>query len=190
MESRRGLLVKPVSSTLAIYMTGLTVMRQRGFSRFISSASRPNVRTAFPSSKPFCTLVNKAQSAIASLSPDFAFLVSRCTVLSTVSMSASASSVFIVSTSESGSTLLATCTTFASLKQRTTCAIASVSRMLAKNLLPKPSPLDAPATRPAMSTNSTIAGWIFCGLTISISGFMRGSGTSTMPTLGSIVQKG
>ena len=48
--------------------------------------------------------------------------------------------------------------TLASSKQRTTLAIASVSRMLARNLLPRPSPFEAPATSPAMSTNSTIAG--------------------------------
>ena len=34
---------------------------------------------------------------------------------------------------------------------------------------PGPRPCDAPATRPAMSTNSTIAGMIFCGLTMSAS---------------------
>ena len=68
--------------------------------------------------------------------------------------------------------------------------MASVSRMLAKNLLPKPSPFDAPATKPAISTNSTVAGCTFSGLTISISACMRVSGTSTMPVFGSIVQKG
>ena len=57
--------------------------------------------------------------------------------------------------------------TLSSSKQRTTWTIASVSRMLARNWLPRPSPFDAPATRPAMSTNSTIAGTIFCGLTIA-----------------------
>jgi hypothetical protein len=82
-------------------------------------------------------------------------------------MSASASSVSITSMSCSGSTLPETCTTLSSAKQRTTCTMASVSRMLARNWLPRPSPLLAPATRPAMSTNSTMAGWIFCGLTMA-----------------------
>ena len=36
--------------------------------------------------------------------------------------------------------------------------MASVSRILAKNLLPKPSPLDAPFTKPAISTNSIVVG--------------------------------
>ena len=52
-------------------------------------------------------------------------------------------------------------------KQRTTWVIASTSRMCARNLLPSPSPLAAPATRPAISTNSTAVGMTFCGLTIS-----------------------
>jgi len=77
-----------------------------------------------------------------------------------------------------------------SWKQRTTWTIASVSLIFAKNLLPRPSPLDAPATRPAISTNSTIAGWVFSGLTIAMSFSILGSGTSTIPILGSIVQKG
>ena len=59
-----------------------------------------------------------------------------------------------------------TWTMSASSKQRTTCAIASVSRMCDRNLLPRPSPCDAPATRPAMSTNSTVVGTIFSGSTI------------------------
>ena len=53
--------------------------------------------------------------------------------------------------------------TFSSSKQRTTWTMAAHSRMLARNLLPRPSPLDAPFTRPAMSTNSTTAGVVFFG---------------------------
>src|SRR5690606_1686335 len=75
-------------------------------------------------------------------------------------------------------------------KQRTTWVMASTSRMWARNLLPRPSPLAAPATRPAMSTNSTAVGITFCGLMISARAFRRGSGTGTTPTLGSIVQNG
>ena len=50
--------------------------------------------------------------------------------------------------------------------------------------------LDAPATRPAMSTNSTIAGTMRSGLTIAASCRRRGSGSSTTPTFGSMVQNG
>jgi hypothetical protein len=41
-----------------------------------------------------------------------------------------------------------------------------------------------------MSTNSTTAGSTRSGRAIAASGASRGSGTSTMPTLGSIVQNG
>ena len=127
----------------------------------------------------------------ASLSPPaFATLPYFASCFSTVARSASASSVSIVSMSEIGSTLPATWTTLSSAKQRTTCAIASVSRMFARNWLPRPSPFDAPATSPAMSTNSTIAGSTFSGFAMAASRASRGSGTSTTPTLGSIVQNG
>jgi len=41
-----------------------------------------------------------------------------------------------------------------------------------------------------MSTNSTVAGITFCGFAISASLVRRESGSSTMPTFGSIVQNG
>jgi hypothetical protein len=75
----------------------------------------------------------------------------------------------MVSMSASGFTRPSTCTTFGSSKQRTTCAMASQSRMLVRKALPRPSPLLAPFTRPAMSTNSTVAGMIFCGLKYCVS---------------------
>jgi len=50
--------------------------------------------------------------------------------------------------------------------------------------------LDAPATSPAMSTNSTAAATTFCGRAIAAICASRGSGTSTMPMLGSMVQNG
>ena len=75
-------------------------------------------------------------------------------------------------------------------KHRTTCRIASHSRMFARNLLPRPSPFDAPFTRPAMSVNSTVAR-ITCALfDISASTSSRLSTTSTIALFGSIVQNG
>ena len=59
-----------------------------------------------------------------------------------------------------------------------------------RNWLPRPSPLDAPLTRPAISTNSMVVGRIRCGLTISASLSRRGSGIGTTPVFGSMVQKG
>ena len=105
-------------------------------------------------------------------------------------MSDSSSSVSIVSASSTGSTRPATWMTSPSSKQRTTWAIASHSRMLARNWLPSPSPFEAPATSPAMSTNSIVVGIVFCGCTMSASAPSLGSGTGTMPTFGSMVQNG
>ena len=53
-------------------------------------------------------------------------------------------------------------------KHLTTCIIASTSLIWDKNLLPKPSPLLAPLTSPAMSTNCICAGITFLDLTKSV----------------------
>ena len=116
-----------------------------------------------------------------------------CTLLmrlSIVSRSFSCSSVSIISLSRTGFMLPSTCTTLSLSKQRSTCRMASVSRMLAKNLFPSPSPLLAPFTSPAISTISTVVGTIRCGLTSSANLVKRSSGTVITPTLGSMVQKG
>ena len=124
----------------------------------------PGVRRRAPSAP--CS--SAATRRTASFSPVVCATLANLEIcFSTASRSASASSVLIVSMSETGSTLPATWITFGSSKQRTTCAMASVSRMLARNLLPRPSPFDAPATSPAMSTNSTIAGTTFSGFSIA-----------------------
>ena len=77
---------------------------------------------------------------------------------SRVCRSASISSALMVSRSFFGLTSPSTCTTSSSVKPRTTWAIASASRMFARNWLPSPSPSLAPRTMPAMSTNDTVAG--------------------------------
>src|SRR5690554_1778856 len=68
--------------------------------------------------------------------------------------------------------------------------MASVSRILPKNMFPSPSPLLAPFTKPAMSTISMVVGTIRSGFTNSASLFSRSSGTVMVPTLGSMVQNG
>ena len=68
--------------------------------------------------------------------------------------------------------------------------MASASRMCDRNLLPSPSPVEAPRTMPAMSTNETGAGKIFSEPKISASLVRRGSGRFTTPTFGSIVANG
>src|SRR3989344_4329998 len=125
---------------------------------------------------------------MSSLSPLLVPLSARCMPFSTVSRSASANSVLMVSMSASGLMRPETCTMFSSSKQRTTWAMSSPSRMWARNLFPNPSPLEAPATRPAMSTNSIVVGRIFSGLAISASCCRRGSGTSTIPHLKPILK--
>ncbi len=66
----------------------------------------------------------------------------------------------------------------------------SVSRMLARNLFPSPSPVEAPFTNPAMSTNSTTAGMILSVPEILAKVAKRLSGTATTPTVGSMVANG
>ncbi len=68
--------------------------------------------------------------------------------------------------------------------------MASVSRILVRNLFPSPSPFDAPATSPAISTNSMTAGILFALFENSVSFATRSSGTGTIPTEGSMVQNG
>ncbi len=92
--------------------------------------------------------------------------------------------------SEAGSTLPSTWVTSSSRKTRVTWQIADDSRMWDRNLLPSPSPCEAPATMPAMSTNSTVAGRTLAEPKISARTPRRWSGTPTTPTLGSIVANG
>ncbi len=82
----------------------------------------------------------------------------RGIAFSTVWRSARISSVWMVEMSLAGLTSPSTWVTSSSRKTRVTWQIAADSRMWERNLLPRPSPCDAPATMPAMSTNSTVAG--------------------------------
>ena len=62
--------------------------------------------------------------------------------------------------------------------------------MLCKNWFPNPSPLLAPLTSPAISTNSMAVGIILFVLQSFARISKRSSGTVTTPTFGSIVQNG
>ena len=53
--------------------------------------------------------------------------------------------------------------------------------MCPRNLFPRPSPFEAPSTRPAISTNSTVAAIIFSDLDIFETSFSLSSGNSTIP---------
>ena len=147
-------------------------------------------RAETPVSKASFTRLSKSISLAAFLSPALAARVTFSRRFSTVSRSFSCSSISIVSLSRMGSTLPSTCTILSFSKQRNTWIIALHSRIFPKNWLPKPSPLLAPFTRPAMSTISTVAGNTRSGFTRVSSFSKRGSGTFTTPKLGSIVQNG
>ncbi len=190
--SRCGLFSKPSSATLAMYITGLLVSRWKLRTRRFSSSPRffSSERAGLPSVKWGMSFSSRAFWARASLSPPLALRATFCSCFSQLSRSAKISSRSMISMSRLGSTLLDTWITLSSSKQRTTWAMASVSRMLARNLLPRPSPLEAPATRPAMSTNSMVVGSTRSGLTISARAFRRASGIGTMPLFGSMVQNG
>ena len=60
-----------------------------------------------------------------------------------------------------------------SSKQRTTWAMASHSQILARNWFPRPSPFDAPRTRPAISTKVSRVGMISFDPAISAHGKPR-----------------
>ena len=62
--------------------------------------------------------------------------------------------------------------------------------MCDKNLFPRPSPFDAPSTRPAISTKVISVFIIFSDFAILAILFNLSSGTDTTPILGSIVQNG
>ena len=155
-RSRYGLFSKPSSATFAIYIVGLIVKKLIELIAAFSSLVSARPRKVKPSSRCTFTFSSTAFCSLASLSPPFAFFELRKRAFSALSISASTNSVLITSISSAGSIVPATWMMFSSSKQRTTWPIASVSRMLAKNWLPRPSPLDAPFTKPAMSTNSIL----------------------------------
>ena len=154
----------------------------------VSSSFSATLRAGLNSSKAGCSLSSTANSARAALSPPFAVFCTRSRRRSTVARSASASSIWMVSMSRRGSIESSTWTTVSLSKQRTTETIVSVSRIACRNWFPMPSPCEEPRTRPAMSTNSTLAGTITSVFTNFASGPNRSSGTATTPTFGLLVE--
>ena len=67
----------------------------------------------------------------------------------------------MISISLIGSILPLTWVILSSSKHLIIWATASTSLIFARNLFPKPSPLDAPSTRPAISTNVSLVGIVF-----------------------------
>src|SRR5262245_40637642 len=160
---------------------------------FSSSGLRSTNRAGLPArSNPSARLTRSSVSlaSLASLSFPFAFLARPSTRRSRLSRSASISSVSMVSMSAIGSIAPATSATPGWTKQRTTWAMASTSRAWARNWLPRPSPLEAPLTRPAISTKVSRVGLILADFASFASTSRRGSGTITSPTFGSMVLNG
>ena len=151
--------------------------------------SMPDSDRGLPLSRT-ATASSRAASSCGSLRLVLTSFSMRGLAFSRVCMSARINSVLMVSISLFASTLPSTWTTSESEKPRTTCAIASASRIFAKNWFPKPSPSEAPRTIPAMSTNETGAGTFFSEEKISLSLSSLLSGRFTTPMLGSMVAKG
>ena len=68
--------------------------------------------------------------------------------------------------------------------------MVSTSLTYERNLFPRPSPLEAPLTRPAISTNVIAAFIVFIDFDIVDILLNLSSGTETIPRLESIVQNG
>ena len=181
---------KSSSVTLAANITGLAVRRLYSFaSAASSSSSNSKFFASLPSSRcAISLLINSHSFAISLLL--WAALLCFANLLSSISTSEKINSRLIVSISRIGSIEPSTWTILVSSKHLTTWTMASTSRMFARNWFPRPSPLEAPFTRPAISTNSITAGVIFAELYNAASLFNLSSGTVTTPTLGSIVQNG
>ena len=149
------------SLTLAAKITGFQVRRFKVLIKsLVSSSSQGKLLASLPSSRwafnDFKSSTSLARALL--LAAPRPFLAIR---RSRISISEKISSRLMVSMSRSGSTLPSTWITLGSSKQRTTWTMASTSRILDRNWFPRPSPLEAPFTRPAISTNSMTAGVVF-----------------------------
>ena len=141
-------------------------------------------------SKLSTTLFKTNSSFWDCLFPVFATLETFSNFFCATSKSFNWSSISMICLSLTGSIDPSTWTILSLSKHLRTCIIASVSRIFARNLFPKPSPLLAPLTNPAISTISTVAGITFSGSTRSFNLSSLLSGTFITPTFGSIVQNG
>ena len=128
-------------------------MRNKPSTYAFSSSSSSTERTGKPFSKASRRRCKMSASILYFLSPVFCIFFALSRYFVTLSRSAKINSRLMISISLTGSTDCSTCVILLSSKQRTTCTIASTSRIWLKNLLPRPSPFEAPLTRPAMSTN-------------------------------------
>ena len=178
------------SDTLHAKIVRFEVRRKNSFIISQSSSFISAVIAGFPASRCGKILSMTSSSLLASLSFPLDFFSRDTLRFVNEAWSAKMSSALMISMSLRGSTVPNSWMISSSSKQRTTCTIASVSRILAKNLLPRPAPSEAPWTNPAISTNSIAAGMTFSELDMLLRTSNLESGTVTTPTFGSIVQKG
>ena len=181
-----GIVSSSFSPTLTTASTRRLVSKKCGARASRSSADIPARYNGKPSANASYARCNNAISSWLPLSTR-AVLLTRLRRVSTVSKSASASSSSTMRKCSSGSSGPMTS---GSLNARNTYTIASTSRMLARNLLPRPSPLLAPSTKPPMSTTCTAACTMLFVCDISDNARSRWSGTLAIPMFGSFVAKG
>ena len=134
------------SSTLQTIILGL-ILNNPKLDRNLISAWSLEV-TSFPS---FNWLSFSSRILISFSSSNFFLPLSSFFWIT--SISESIISVLIVSRSSTGLIFEFTCVIWSDSKHLTRWIIASTSLMWDKNLFPRPSPLDAPFTKPAISTN-------------------------------------
>ena len=127
---------------------------------------------------------------ISSCSSSRFFLLFFSNLFSMDSKSASIISVSMISKSLIGSTVGFTFCMSSESKHLIIWMIASTSLICERNLFPKPSPLDAPFTNPAISTNEIVVLITFFDADTLAKFSNLLSGTSTKPMFGSIVQNG
>ena len=178
------------SSTLQTYKTGLDVINCNFEIISFSSSFVFIVLAGFPFSMWLIYLFVVSIIFCASLSPDLAVLIFLSRNFSRFSKSFNCNSISIVFLSLIGSIDPSTWTILSLSKHLKTWIIALVSLIFPKNLFPRPSPLLAPLTSPAISTISTVVATILSGFTISDRAINLSSGTDIIPILGSIVQNG
>ena len=189
-EASSGLSSKPPSPTLATNIMGLAVMSRSSRAHSSAFSSNAAARAGVPAPRASRNASRLAMGVCAPLGFALVSRRQRVRARSTVSKSAKASSVSTTSTSSRGEAAPATWATSVSSKQRTTWATACVSRMWARNRLPSPSPLEAPATKPAMSTNSVAAGTMRADFASAPMRRSRSSHSGVAPTFLSMVQNG
>ena len=151
---------------------------------FLSRHSKSNIILLFNFSNISSIRIN---FSLASLSLLFIFFSNDIFLFSKLAISERRSSVSMISISFIGSICPLTWVMLSSSKHLTTWATASTSLIFERNWLPRPSPCDAPFTRPAISTKVNLACKIFFDLFIFASIPNLLSGTSTSPMFGSIV---